>query len=82
MPPALLFSALVAGISATLLHLFLGNRFSELFLYWLAGLVGFWLGQVASFFLHTHIFMMGTLHPLEGTLGCIAAILLARWLGR
>ena len=80
MPPFLFLSALIVGALATLFHLFLGKRFSELILYWLVGLAGFWLGQVASFFLHTRILMMGTLHPLEGVLGCLVALFIARWL--
>ncbi len=80
MSPPLFLSIVISGLCGGLCHLFWGRRYSELLLLWALGLAGFWLGQLASSFLHTHFLMIGTLHPVEGVLGACALLLLIRWL--
>ena len=80
MSPPLFLSIVISGLCGVLSHLLWGRRYSELPLFWVLGLAGFWLGQAASSFLHTNFLMIGTLHPVEGILGAWGLLLLVRWL--
>jgi len=80
MPPSIFLSLVMVSISSVLFHLFLGERLTELALFWLLGLFGFWLGQLLALLLHTRFLMIGTFHPVEGLVGCWLFLFLAKWL--
>lgn len=80
MSPALFLSVIISGLCAAFGHLLWGRRYRELPLFWLLGLAGFWLGQLASSLLHLNLLVIGTLHPVEGVLGAFAVLLLVKWL--
>ncbi len=78
--PALLLGSTVATLWATLFHLLAGRKWQELILYWFAGLVGFAIGQAVGDALPWSPLMLGQVHLLEGTVGCWAAMGIARCL--
>lgn len=73
-------SFVMVSISSVLFHLFWGEKLRELVVFWLVGLVGFWLGQLVALFFHTEILMIGILHPVEGIAGCWLLLFIAKWL--
>lgn len=80
MPPAWLFSGLIAGIYGTLFHLWRGRTFRELPLYLSAAFVGFALGELAGNAIGLDLFMIGPLHIVEASLGSWVMLFVARWL--
>ena len=57
-----------------------GKRFSDLVLYWFVGLIGFFVGQGLADVAGLRLLLLGQVHVLEATLGCAAAMFVARWL--
>lgn len=80
MPPALLLSALIAGIYAALFHLWRGRAFRELPLYLIASGLGFALGQLAGNAIGLDFFLVGAIHIIEASLGSWVLLFVARWL--
>ena len=48
--------------------------------YAVAGLVGFALGQAMAEALGLHLFMIGQVNVVGGSLGCWGCLFIARWL--
>jgi hypothetical protein len=80
MSPALLLSALIAGIYGALFHVWRGRTFRELPLYLVASGLGFGLGQLAGNAIGLDVFMLGSLHIIEASLGSWGVLFVARWL--
>ena len=80
MSPALLLSALIAGIYGTLFHLWRGRTLRELPLYLIASGVGFALGQSVGNLIGFDLFTVGPIHIIEASLGSWIMIFIARWL--
>ncbi len=78
--PPLVFSFILVSIYAALFHLWWGKSVKELVLYWVAGLVGFGVGQLAGSSLGFKLLMIGQIYVLEGTLACWLFLFIARWL--
>ena len=80
MSPALLLSALIAGMYGALFHLWRGRTLRELPLYLIASSVGFVLGQLVGNLVGLDLFTVGPIHIIEASLGSWIMIFIARWL--
>lgn len=78
--PALLLSLILASIPAALFQMWKGRSTVDLLLYEVAGILGFFAGQVLASGLGWTFLMVGQVHPVEGLLGSVLALFLARWL--
>lgn len=67
--PPFALSLLLATIHALLFHLLWGRKVKELALFWVAAVLGFFLGQLAAEAAGFSFLLMGPVHPLEGSLG-------------
>lgn len=78
--PAVLLSLILGSIPAALFQVWKGRSTVDLLLYEVAGLVGFAAGQALAVGLGWRFAMIGQVHPVEGVLGSVLALFLARWL--
>ena len=78
--PAFVLSAILAAMYGCAFHLWLGKTLQELLLYLAASSLGFALGQIIGDRAAYGWLMLGQIHLLEGSLGSIVLLLLARWL--
>ncbi|MBC7224992.1 MAG: hypothetical protein H5T59_12095 [Anaerolineae bacterium] len=78
--PAVLLSLILAGIPAACFHIWKGRSTVDLLMYEAAGLMGFFAGQVLAASLGWTFLMIGQVHPVEGIIGSVLALFLARWL--
>jgi hypothetical protein len=76
--PALALSALIASGYSFLFHFLWGRTFGQLARYWVVGLIGFGLGQLAATLTGWNLLVIGDVHLIEGTLGCWLALFVAR----
>ena len=78
--PVFLLVSTCATILAALFDLLLGKRWTDLILYWFTGLIGFFVGQAMSSALGLDWSMVGDVHVIEGSVCCLVAMAIARWL--
>lgn len=78
--PSVLFSLTIVGSYATLFYLWRGKSLGEWFLYLLAGLLGFGVGEATAIFIGWNFMTVGRVHLIESTLGSWVLMFLARWL--
>jgi len=78
--PPFVLSVVLTGIYVSLFHLVWGKTFVQLVAYAVAGLVGFALGQAMAEALGLHLFMIGQVNVVGGSLGCWGCLFIARWL--
>ena len=78
--PVFILGSTLATIWAAVFQLVYGKRFSDLVLYWFVGLIGFFVGQGLADVAGLRLLLLGQVHVLEATLGCAAAMFVARWL--
>jgi hypothetical protein len=78
--PALVLSVILAAMYGCAFHLWLGQSLQELLLYLAASGLGFALGQIVGERTGLAWLMLGQVHLLEGTVGALVLLLLARWL--
>jgi hypothetical protein len=78
--PVFILGSTLASIWAAVFQLVYGKRFSDLVLYWFVGLIGFFVGQGLADVAGLRLLLLGQVHVLEATLGCAAAMFVARWL--
>jgi len=76
--PALLLGLLLSTTYASLFHLWGGRNLRDLLIYWLAATVGFAAGHAIGALTQISLLQIGQLHVLEGTIGSIAALVVAR----
>jgi hypothetical protein len=79
-PPALVLAIVIASIYAALFNLWRNGTPRDLLFYLVAAWVGFGLGQIAGGLLHLDWGMIGSLHPIEGSLLCWLTLFLMNWL--
>ena len=77
-PPALILSVVLASLYAAVFHLLWAPRQGRLWVYWLAALVGFGLGQVLSGLSPMPLILIGSVRIVEATLGAAAALIIAK----
>jgi len=78
--PPLVLSLIIASAYAAFFNLWQGGSARDLLLYLLACWLGFAIGELAGDFLGLDILMIGQIHVLEGTIGSLVLLFLARWL--
>jgi uncharacterized membrane protein YjjP (DUF1212 family) len=76
--PLLVLSAVIATLYSALFHLLWGQTFRELGISWLAGMVGFGLGQVLASSFGWGDIRIGELHLLAASAFCWLFMALAR----
>ena len=80
MPPYLLLSLLLGSLYGTLFHLWRGKTARDLIIFFLTGIVGFWLGQTLGNLINSELFLIGPLHILEATALSWISLFVVKWL--
>lgn len=78
--PAMLLSVVLATGLAGLFQWWQGTRARDVFLYWPTSVAGFIVGQFLAGAVASPLPMLGEVHLLEGILGAVGAMLIAKWL--
>jgi hypothetical protein len=78
--PAIVMCLLIASLYAGVFHFFFARRASDLPHYWVAAIIGFFLGALLGLLVPWRWLVVGQVHLLEGTLICTSALFLAHWL--
>jgi hypothetical protein len=81
-PPALVLIAVIAVIYGALFYLWKGRGWTELGLFMLAAMVGFWVGQLVALLLNLDVLKVGQIHLIEGTIFAWLFMLAIAWLRR
>lgn len=79
-PPALILAAVIASLYAVVFNLWRKGTLRDLAFYLVASWVGFGLGQVAGLLIGLNWGMIGSLHPIEGTVFSWLMLFLMNWL--
>ena len=80
MPPYILLSLLLGGIYGTLFHLWRGKSIRDLIIYFLAGIIGFGLGQWLANLLDFNFMLVGPVHIVEATIVSWLSLFVIQWL--
>lgn len=78
--PPLVLSLIIASAYAAVFNLWQGGSAKDLLIYLVACWLGFGIGELAGDLLDVDILMIGQIHVLEGTVGSLVLLALARWL--
>ena len=78
--PPLVLSLIIASAYAAFFNLWQGGSPRDLLIYLVACWLGFAIGELVGDFLGLDILMIGEIHVLEGTIGSLVLLFLARWL--
>ena len=77
--PPLVLSLIIASAYAAFFNLWQGGGARDLLIYLLACWLGFAIGELAGDFVGLDILMIGQIHILEGTVGSLLLLFLAKW---
>jgi hypothetical protein len=80
MSPFILLSFLLGAVYGVLFHLWRGKNMRDLVIYFLAGVMGFFLGQGLGNLMEFDLFLIGPLHVVEATLASWISLFLVQWL--
>jgi hypothetical protein len=80
MPPYFLLSLLLGAIYGTVFHLWRGKSMRDLIIYFVTGILGFWLGQIVGDMLTSTLFLVGPLHLIEATVLSWICLFVVQWL--
>lgn len=80
--PALLFGILLAAFYGAAFHAWKGDPLKRLLLYLFIAEAGFWGGHILAASLHWSFASVGPLNAGAGTLFCLLALFLGRWLSQ
>ena len=78
--PPMVLSLIVASAYAAIFNLWQGGSAKDLLIYLVACWLGFGIGELAGDLLDVDILMIGQIHLLEGTVGSLVLLVLAKWL--
>jgi hypothetical protein len=78
--PPLILSLIIASAYAAFFNLWQGGSARDLLIYLVACWLGFAIGELAGDFVGLDILMIGQIHVLEGTVGSLLLLFVARWL--
>jgi uncharacterized membrane protein YeaQ/YmgE (transglycosylase-associated protein family) len=78
--PPLVLSLVIAGAYAAFFNLWQKGSAKDLLLYLVVCWLGFAIGELVGDFLGLDILMIGEIHVLEGTIGALVLLFLAKWL--
>jgi hypothetical protein len=76
--PTIVLSVLIVSGYSLLFYFLWGRTVGQLARYWVAGLIGFGLGQVAAIATGWNMLVIGDVHLIEGTLGCWLMLFIAK----
>ncbi len=76
--PLLVLSLVIATLYSALFHLLWGRTLKQLFIYWLAAIVGFGIGQVVASACSWRGLLIGELHFLAASIACWLVMAFAR----
>jgi len=77
--PPLVLSLIIASAYAAFFNLWQGGSATDLLIYLVACWLGFAIGELVGDFLGLDILMVGQIHVLEGTVGSVLLLFLAKW---
>jgi len=77
--PPIFLSLMIASSWALLFHLVWGKSLADLGRAWIAGLIGFGVGQTIGSALGWDPVVIGEVNVLSGSLACWVGLILARW---
>jgi hypothetical protein len=77
--PPLIFSLIIASAYAAFFNLWQGGSARDLLIYLVACWLGFAIGELAGDFVRLDILMIGEIHIMEGTVGSLLFLFLAKW---
>ena len=80
MSPSVLMSVLLGSLYGLLWHAVLGRRWTQLSLYWLTGVLGFFAGFALAAVTGVEVLRLGTVPLLEASLGSGIALAVVWWL--
>jgi hypothetical protein len=78
--PPLILSLIIASAYAAIFTLWQRGNARDLLIYLLACWLGFAIGELIGDAVHLDILMIGQIHVVEGTIGSVALLALAKWL--
>ena len=79
-PPAIILSAVIGGIYGALFYLWKGKIWSDLAMFVIVAILGFFVGQLTAFLLQLDVLKVGQVHLIEGTLFAWLFMLAIAWL--
>ncbi|HHB91254.1 MAG TPA: hypothetical protein ENK60_08100 [Anaerolineae bacterium] len=79
-PPSIALIALLGAVYGALFYLWKGKTWSELFLFMVIAILGFFVGQLVAFLLDLEVVTIGQVHFVEGTLFAWLFMLAIAWL--
>jgi hypothetical protein len=79
--PAVVLSLAVASLYGGLFHFIFARRAAEIVRHWLVAVAGFAAGAVLGLLVPWRVLVIGEVHLCEATVGSVAALFFARWLG-
>lgn len=74
--PAIILSVIIASLCALAFFLWKGTTGRQLALFWVASMVGFFLGQAVSILMGWRLLVIGQVHLAVGLVFSLVAILL------
>jgi hypothetical protein len=77
--PPLILSLIIASAYAAIFNLWQGGSARDLLIYLVACWLGFAIGELAGDFLGLDVLMIGQIHVMEGTIGALLLLALAKW---
>jgi hypothetical protein len=78
--PALVLSVLIASIESVIFFIWQGKTVRAFAAYWVAGVLGFLLGQGLAIALNFSFLMLGQIHIVEGVVVCAIALVVVKLL--
>ncbi len=79
-PPSIALIALLGAVYGALFYLWKGKTWSELLLFMIIAILGFFVGQLVAFLLDLEVVTIGQVHFVEGTLFAWLFMLAIAWL--
>lgn len=76
--PAIALSFVIASLIGLAFFLLFGRGWLRLGVYWLIGLVGFFIGHAAAVFFNFNLMAIGSVNVVVATITCLIALLLTR----
>ncbi|HID34323.1 MAG TPA: hypothetical protein EYP25_07105 [Anaerolineae bacterium] len=79
-PPAIVLCILLGVAWGALFYLWKGRSWTEMALYIVVAILGFFVGQLIAFLLQLDVMKIGQVHVIEGTLMAWLCMLAIAWL--
>jgi uncharacterized membrane protein YjjP (DUF1212 family) len=76
--PSILLALVIASLIGVAFFLLFGKGWTRLGVYWLVGVVGFFIGQIITTLIRFSLFAIGSVNLLEATVTCLIALFIAR----